>query len=60
MQLDATKELETAAQFRIRGYPTVLLIYQVYFSLFFQCSHRFLCMVALAQLQKWQIEPERR
>ena len=31
MQLDATTELETASQFRIRGYPTVLLIYKVEF-----------------------------
>ena len=31
VQLDATTELETASQFRIRGYPTVLLIYKVEF-----------------------------
>ena len=31
IQLDATTELETASQFRIRGYPTVLLIYKVEF-----------------------------
>lgn len=60
MQLDATTELETASQFRIRGYPTVLLIYKVGSLYDSQFSHLFLCILGLVKLLKWQREQERR
>lgn len=60
IQLDATTELETASQFRIRGYPTVLLVYKVGSLYDLQFSRPFLCIQALAKLLKWQREQERR
>ena len=60
MQLDATTELETASQFRIRGYPTVLLFYKVGSLYDLQFRHLFSCIQALAKLLKWQREQERR
>ena len=48
MQLDATTELETASQFRIRGYPTVLLIYKVEFYI--------ICNVVI-RFYVWRLSP---
>ena len=60
MKLDATKELETASQFRIRGYPTVLLFYKVHNCVVLRFRRQYLCTMEAVKLLRWRKKPEER